>query len=148
MTTEEFNHIRDEYINARRDERATFIKYLKSDGYIVKTGGTAGSGLKDYSGGRKLNPSHDLRHHQWIDAEKDGVKFLISLNPYEVDNSTANPHHLYDRIGVQAYLNDNRETDIRTAMIITKWSLPITEEVWNELKIFMSKIIRMFTEFK
>ena len=147
MTTDEFNRIRDEYINARRDERAIFIDYLKSDGYIVKTKGTAGSGHDDYSGGGKLNPPHDLRHHKWIDAEKGRVKFLISLNPYEVDNSSANPHHLYDRIGIQAYLHDNSETDIRTAMIITEWSLPITDEVWEKLKIFMSKIARMFTGF-
>ena len=147
MANEEFNRIRDDYINARKQERENLIYHLKSDGYIVTTRGRAGSGYDDYSGGGKLDPPHDLRHHKWIDAKKGRVKFFISLNPYEVDNSSANPHHLYDRIGVQAYLNDNTETDIRTAMIITKWSLPITDKTWEELKMFLDKIARMFTEF-
>ena len=66
------------------------------------------------------------------------------INPYEVDSNSGNPHHLYDRIGVQAYLGNNDETNIRTAMIITKWSLPIDEDNGKELIDFLEKLIKMF----
>lgn len=53
-------------------------------------------------------------------------------------------HHLYDRIGVQAYIGNNTETDIRTAMIITKWTLPITKSDGEELIAFLNTLIEMF----
>lgn len=142
-----FNEIREAYINARAEERTTLVEVLTDNGFEVKNRGSAGSGIKNY-GKAKLSPAHDLRHHKWIEAKRDGVSFLISLNPYEVDASTGNPHHLYDRIGVQAYLGDNTEAAIRTAMIITKWSLPFTEEIKRELLLFLEKLIRMFDVWK
>ena len=145
MESKEFNDIRKAYIDARAEERANLIKLLRENNYTVVTGGRAGQGFKDYSGGGKLDPPHDLRHHKWIDAQKERIKFLISLNPYEVDASSANPHHLYDRIGVQAYIGENKENDIRTAMIITKWSLPISKEAGNDFINFLEKIASMFT---
>lgn len=145
MESKEFNDIRKAYIDARAEERANLIKLLRENNYTVVTGGRAGQGSKDYSGGGKLDPPHDLRHHKWIDAQKGRIKFLISLNPYEIDTGSANPHHLYDRIGVQAYLGNNTETDIRTAMIITKWSLPLTQEVEEEFIDYLERLSNMFT---
>lgn len=144
MSTEDFNDIREKYITARAEQRNTIVSLLMANGYIVMTRGTAGSGRKNYSGAGKYNPPHDLRHHKWVEASKGGVNFLISLNPYEVDSNSGNPHHLYDRIGVQAYLGKNDETDIRTAMIITEWSLPINDNNGKALISFMEKLITMF----
>lgn len=144
MNTDNFNSIRDEYINARSKQRNKIVNLLEKNNFTVITRGTAGTGRKNYKGGGKYDPPHDLRHHKWIEANKNGVNFLISLNPYEVDSNSGNPHHLYDRIGVQAYLGNNDETNIRTAMIITKWSLPIDEDNGKELIDFLEKLIKMF----
>ena len=144
MNTDNFNSIRDEYINARSKQRNKIVNLLEKNNFTVIIRGTAGTGRKNYKGGGKYDPPHDLRHHKWIEANKNGVNFLISLNPYEVDSNSGNPHHLYDRIGVQAYLGNNDETNIRTAMIITKWSLPIDEDNGKELIDFLEKLIKMF----
>ena len=44
MSTEDFNNIREKYITARDEQRNTIVSLLKANGYIVITGGTAGSG--------------------------------------------------------------------------------------------------------
>jgi len=144
MEINNFNKIRNAYIKARATERTKLVELLRENQYTVITHGRAGQGNKNYSGSGKLNPPYDLSHHKWIDAQKAGVNFLISFNPLEVDGNTANPHHLYDRIGVQAYIGNNTETDIRTAMIITKWTLPITKSDGEELIAFLNTLIEMF----
>ncbi len=129
-----FEKAREDYLLQRGIQRKIIVKLLKGDDYSVTDGGTAGSGLKNYkSNFNKLDPPHDLRHHKWVEAEKDGIGFLISLNPVDTDPGSGNIHHLYDRIGVQAYIEENTEKSMRTSMMITPLSLPMDEEKCEEL---------------
>lgn len=145
--TKTFTDIKNEYINARIEQRCSLKAVLKENGYnVTKRGGIGRANYK--SGKNKLNPPHNLKHHQWIETSKNHVNILISLNPFDMDTNSGNPHHLYDRIGVQAYLNDNTEQDIRTSMIITRWSLPLSKLEQEELLHFLNKLVKWFEEWK
>lgn len=147
--TKTFIDIKNEYINARIEQRCSLNAALIENGYNVKSGRNAGMGIINYQSGKNhLNPPHNLKHHQWIETSKNHVNILISLNPFDMDPHSGNLHHLYDRIGVQAYLHDNTEQDIRTSMIITRWSLPLSKLEQEELLHFLNKLVKWFEEWK
>ena len=107
MENKDFDVIKKRYINARKEQRKSLIIFLSDNGYEVVNRGRAGRGIAEYTSGKTLTPAYDLSNHMWIEASKfidngrSEIHFLISLNPYEVDKNSGNPHHLYDRIGVQ-----------------------------------------------
>ena len=144
-----FENAREEYILQRGIQREIIVELLKGEAYSVTDGGTAGSGLKNYrSNINKLDPPHDLRHHKWIEAEKEGIGFLISLNPMDTDPGSGNIHHLYDRIGVQAYIEENTEKSTRTSMIITPLSLPMDEEKCKKLLKIIDRLRKMLVYYR
>jgi len=144
-----FENAREEYILQRGIQREIIVELLKGEAYSVTDGGTAGSGLKNYrSNINKLVPPHDLRHHKWIEAEKEGIGFLISLNPMDTDPGSGNIHHLYDRIGVQAYIEENTEKSTRTSMIITPLSLPMDEEKCKKLLKIIDRLRKMLVYYR
>lgn len=139
-----FEDIKGKYYKARKEQRTNLRDLLKVNHYEVKVKGNAGGGLEKYNSGKNmLSPDYDLRNHMWVEAEKDGIGILISLNPFDVDTNSGNPHHLYDRIGIQAFLGENTEASIRTAMIITPYSLPINEKNGNDIVKFCDKLVEM-----
>lgn len=148
----DFDEIKRCYINARNEQRKSLIDSLvnEKNGYSVVTRGRAGRGSTKYTSGKSLTPTYDLSNHMWIEASKsiendnDEVHFLISFNPYEVDKNSDNPHHLYDRIGVQAYIEENTVENMRTDMIITKWSLPLDDKERDDFINYLDKICAMF----
>lgn len=145
-----FDKIKECYINARKEQREGLIILLRNKGYSVVNRGRAGRGSAKYTSGKSLTPAYDLSNHMWIEASKSidsgssEIHFLISLNPYEVDKNSGNPHHLYDRIGVQAYIGENTVENMRTDMIITKWGLPLNDNSKNDFVEFLNKICSMF----
>ena len=144
-----FEDIKGKYYEARKEQRTILRNLLKDNQYKVKEKGKAGGGCKDYNSGENmLSPDYDLRNHMWVEAEKDGIGILISLNPFDVDTNSGNPHHLYDRIGIQAFLGENTEASIRTAMIITPYSLPINENNGNDIVKFCDKLVKMLIFYK
>lgn len=150
MENKDFSEIKECYINARNEQRKGLSNFLKDNGYSVVNRGRAGRGIAKYTSGKSLTPEYDLSNHMWIEANKSiekgssKIHFLISLNPYEVDKNSGNPHHLYDRIGVQAYIGENTVKNMRTDMIITKWGLPLNDDSKNSFLKYLNKICAMF----
>lgn len=147
-----YNKVREDYIQARLKQRVNLMEKMEQNNFLIVTkSGGAGKGRSNY-GKRKLDPPHDLRHHLWIDAvarKDENVHFLISLNPFETDSGSGNSHHLYDRIGVQVYLgNENWESSHRTAMIITKWSLPLSQEETDDFLHYLNNMVEWFQDWE
>ncbi len=141
----EFYDIKEKYKEARLEERSRLVVDLEDNNYTVINAGSAGRGRKNYRSGRnKLEPAYDLSNHMWIEAGKDEVNILISFNPNDIDSNSSNAHNLYDRIGIQLYLDNNTEPNIRTDMIITGYELPLSEEERKRFIILVEEMVGWF----
>ncbi len=142
---DDFNGIKEKYKEARLAERRELVAALEDKNYNVIKAESAGRGRKNYKSGKnRLDPPYDLSNHMWIEADKNGVKILISLNPNGIDSNSSNYHNLYDRIGIQLFFNDNTEPNIRTDMIITGYELPLSKVSRKNLVDNVDKMVGWF----
>lgn len=126
-----FEMCKKEYEKARDCEKNKLMDFLKNKGIKVLNKGH-GNGISQYTSGGKLEVSYDLSNWKWVEIEKEGYKYLISLQPFDKDKKTGNIHVLMDRIGIYKY-KEYVASEAMEKMVITNIELPLTEEKLNEL---------------
>ena len=143
MELQIFEHVKKAYMACREAQRQTILQYLEEQGYTVSRRG--GMGREDYTSDGRIAP-YDLRNWKWIEARKDGVYYLISLQAFDRDPNSGNFHVLMDRIGVFA-CSEAEERAVKTkqekqafnqkvanGMTVTAIDLPVTGQTLSELK--------------
>lgn len=125
---EDFIAIQKKYEKLRNVERNNIIKFLKTNGYtIIKERG--GKGRSNYTSKNTLKIPYDLSNWKWIEAEKDNMRYLISLQAFDVDSLSGNHHVLMDRLGVYKYAGQEyNANEAFENMIITDIDLPMDNE--------------------
>lgn len=143
---EEFEQVKKKYVACRKVQRKLIIDYLESIGFTVPPRG--GCGHTTYGTGGKtprFSKAYDLSNWMYIDVEKAGKKFLISLQPFDMDPSprSKNYHVLMDRIGIYIYEPDSKKTaDAIDRMFSTDIDLPMNEAKLEKLGCLLEKIIK------
>ena len=125
-----FTDAKTAYQGLRKEEQSILKDYLTRNDYLINK---CSCGRKTYSSGHSLKKPYDLSNWLWLDAYKDGVHFLISFQPYEIDPNSHNIHVLTDRIGVYAYTNKYSMEKAIANMHVTKFELPLNEDDKKEL---------------
>jgi hypothetical protein len=140
--TLDFHEAKEKYKECRKDERRGIIaaideQYFKSDSGDEKRyqvlNRSLGEGGESY-GTRKsgaLPLPYDLRNWNWITIKdlKNGVRFELFLQAFDIDPVSKNLHVLYDRIAL--YNPSTYE------QVITPFDLPLGE---NDLKALIKDI--------
>ena len=145
--TKEFNETKDKYVACRKVQRKLIINYLESDGFTVRSP-RGGCGHTTYGTGGKtprFSKAYDLSNWMYIDVEKAGKNFLISLQPFDLDPNPRNKnyHVLMDRIGIYIYVpNSKRTADAIVRMLSTDIDLPMDEAKLEKLGCLLNKIIK------
>ena len=116
---------KNKYVELRNVERNNIIEFLKTNGYCIKKAG--GKGRKNYTSNNTLKIPYDLSNWKWIDAEKEDVCYLISLQAFDLDIISGNYHVLMDRLGVYKYTQYNSKEAFEN-MVITDIELPMNDE--------------------
>lgn len=133
----EFIEIKQAYVNERQKQRKLIVKHLQKNGYSVVEGGSAGKGRKDYTSGGNLKIPYDLSNWKYIEAEKNGNQFFVSLQSFDHDPNSGNQHVLMDRIGIYHYLGHRKKDydafDAFSKMQTTEIELPLSDEDLNNL---------------
>ncbi len=127
----DFRKCKDEYEKARNGEKKKLVEFLENKGFKVLNKGY-GSGSKKYKAGGKLDVPYDLSNWKWVEIEKEGYTYLISLQPFDKDKKTGNIHVLMDRIGIYKY-KEYSASEVIEKMVATNIELPLTEEKLNSL---------------
>lgn len=147
--TEEFVQAKEKYAACRKAQLKLIIDYLESIGFTVRPQ-KGGYGVTTY-GTRGKQPrfsiAYNLSNWMYIDAEKSGKSFMISLQPFDLDPNprSKNYHVLMDRIGIYIYAPDNkskRTADAIVRMLSTDIDLPIDETKLKKLGCLLNKIIK------
>ena len=164
MNKEEFLKVKEAYKNVRLEEKKKIIDFLLNkknnhgnliflkktdinknelnkdeDISFVQTSG--GSGKPNYSSGGTLSRPYDLSNHMYIDLSYKGNDILISLQSFDIDPNSNNPHVLYDRVGIlfekgdKILLPDNelKVRDDFLKMETTNWELPLSGADMEEM---------------
>lgn len=135
-----FKEIQEKYNQLREEERKKLRNYLKDNGFLVKTGGTAGKGRTNYTSGKRLKPPYDLSNWKYVEASLDEVNFLLSLQPYDIDPGSHSMHNLDNRLGVFSYVGKYVSERAIAEMKITDIELPLDDEMMNRLCEILKQI--------
>lgn len=125
-----FEEIKDLYEQSRECERVSIVKRLLEAGFTASLKG--GKGIANYTSGGTIAP-YDLRNFKYIEAAKNGVKHLISLQSFDVDPNSQNRHILMDRLGVYTYTGKYNPSDAQTKMRSTNVDLPMNNDKMKAL---------------
>lgn len=128
-----FQQIKEEYNKARTIERNKISKFFRQQKVFEMENPSARSGVKRYTSGGRLMEEYDLSNWKWVCVKRNNVHFFISLQAFERDPNTGNPHVLMDRIGIYAYTGDYSPTDAQIKMHTTNIELPIDDNKLKEL---------------
>lgn len=147
--TEEFVQAKEKYAACRKVQLKLIIDYLASIGFTVRPQ-KGGCGRKNYGAQGKqprFSIAYDLSNWMYIDVEKSGKSFMISLQPFDLDpnSHSKNYHVLMDRIGIYIYAPDNkgkRTADAIVRMLSTDIDLPMDEAKLEKLGCLLDKIIK------
>lgn len=154
MASEEktgFGGVMEAYEECRAEQRKIIRDYLKNNaGFRVTSRG--GQGKPGY-GVRKKGPTfsvgYDLRKWKYIDCEKEGKRFLISLQAFDRDPRNHNYHVLRDRIGIYIYAHEsNKTSDAIKRMLATNIDLPMDESKLETLARLLNKIVEAENEIE
>lgn len=124
-----FQEIKTLYTKAREAERLGIVNRLIRAGFKAATRG--GAGRPDYTSAGRID-AYDLRNWKYIEAEKNGVKHLISLQSFDQDPRSKNLHVLYDRVGIYSYTKYDPHAAL-SKMRTTSIELPMDEEKFQML---------------
>lgn len=147
--TEEFVQAKEKYAACRKAQLKLILDYLESIGFTVRPQ-KGGYGVTTY-GTRGKQPrfsiAYNLSNWMYIDVEKSGKSFMISLQPFDLDPNPRNKnyHVLMDRIGIYIYAPDNkskRTADAIVRMLSTDIDLPMDEAKLEKLGCLLDKIIK------
>lgn len=156
MNKEEFLKVKEAYKNVRLEEKKKIIDFItkkkdkeenylftksKDKSYTTRNQYSGGRGDKKYTSGSKLSRPYDLSNHMWIDLSYKGNDILISLQSFDIDPNSNNPHVLYDRVGIlfekggKILLPDNelKVSDDFLKMETTNWELPLSGADMEEM---------------
>ena len=156
MNKEEFLKIKEAYKSARAEERKRIIDFItkkkdkegnyiftksKDKPYNTRNQYSGGRGDKNYTSGSRLSRPYDLSNHMWIDLSYKRNNILISLQSFDIDPNSNNPHVLYDRVGIlfekggKILLPDNelKVSDDFLKIETTNWELPLSEADMEEM---------------
>lgn len=134
---ENFIEPRAAYRAARVEQRALIVDALKGAGFSVKNRGRAERGKIDYTSGGWLNPPYDLSDWLWVQAQRDGITLVVTLQVLDQDPNSINVHVLMDRIGVKIA----RDGDSSKRVVTTQFELPLaTSDLSDLLALILSKI--------
>ena len=134
---ERFIEARTSYRAARVEQRTLIVNALENAGFSVKNRGRAGRGKTDYTSGGRLNPPYDLSDWLWVQAQRDGITVIVTLQVLDQDPHSLNMHVLMDRIGVEISQNDKSLDRVVT----TQFELPLTTSDVNDLLAFILREI-------
>jgi hypothetical protein len=75
----------------------------------------------------------------WIEAQRNGIWVIVSLQVLDQDPHSFNIHALMDRVGVQVLGEESADpdTDPLFEKCTTKFTLPLTDADLNELIAFI-----------
>jgi len=147
--TEEFVQAKEKYAACRKAQLKLIIDYLEGIGFTVRPQ-KGGYGVTTY-GTRGKQPrfsiAYNLSNWMYIDVEKSGKSFMISLQPFDLDpnSRSKNYHVLMDRLGIYIYAPDNkskRTADAIVRMLTTDIDLPMDEAKLEKLGCLLDKIIK------
>lgn len=147
--TKEFEQAKEKYAACRKAQLKLIIDYLESIGFTVRPQ-KGGCGRKNYGAQGKqprFSIAYNLSNWMYIDVEKSGKSFMISLQPFDLDSNprSKNYHVLMDRIGIYIYALDNkskRTADAIVRMLSTDIDLPMDEVKLEKLGCLLDKIIK------
>lgn len=130
----DYINYRDNYNKCREEERIKLRNHLINQGFKdISTRGTAGKGRKNYTSGKRFINPYNLTNWKYIECTYDGVSFLISLQPHEIDPSSHNTHSLIDRIGIFPYIGKYSSEKSITNTLITDIELPLDDTSMEKL---------------
>ena len=136
--SEQFFDAKTKYQKLRKQEQAALRDYLDRNGYHTKR---CSCGKTMYSSGHTLQEPFDLSNWIWLDTCKEGVNFLITFQPYEIDPNSHNMHILHDRIGVYAYTEKYRVEKAISNMYVTGFELRLNADNKRELLKILEQYI-------
>lgn len=96
-----FHDAKDRYSAMRSAERKRIVEYLRSDSAFSEL--SRGQGKTSYTSKHTLDPPYDASNWKWITGRCGGINFLLSLQTFDIDESSHNIHALFDRIGLYLY---------------------------------------------
>lgn len=130
-----FEQAKDSYVAARKRERARIRRALKAEGFDVKVNDIAGQGKKDYTSDNRLNPPFNLSNWMWMEAERNGISVLVTLQVLDRDPKSLNIHALVDRIGVRVIHGKRQYVDDESLFenCTTEFTLPLSDMELVEL---------------
>lgn len=148
MDDVDFQQAKAMYIAARKKERARIRSALQGAGFQVKSGNNAGQGLRSYTSGGRLSPPFDLSNWMWIEAQRDGIWVIVSLQVLDQDPHSLNIHALMDRVGFQVLSEESADpdTDPLFEKCTTGFTLPLTDADLHELIAFIESQAEMVGE--
>ena len=107
-----FDNAKENYSTLRSLERSRIVAYLKNDEAFTNVkGNRENRAIKNYTSGGTLSPSYDNSNWKWIMGQCNGVDFLLSLQTFDIDESSHNIHALLDRIGLYLYKNSDQNPE-------------------------------------
>lgn len=139
MNEKEFKAVKELYNLAREEERIKITKYLDANGYKTSLSTKAGKGKEKYTSGGKIEPPYNLLNWKYVEAEKNGINYFISLQAFDVDPNSNNHHVLFDRIGVYKYKGKYNASDAFNCMKITSIELPLSDIDLQKLQDILEK---------
>lgn len=132
--SDEFDKIKTDYMELRKNMKSELIKRFKKDGYHCNNQGGQGNGKY---GSNRLKKEYDLKNWIWIIVSgklyKD-VEYCISFQAFDINPRTRDRHVLMDRLGLYAYpKGEYAGYDCFKNMIETGIDLPMNEEKYAKL---------------
>lgn len=101
-----FEEIKKLYNDVRNIERQKIVKKLVQRQFNA----TGRQGTWNYTSRSKIKPSYNLGMWKWIVARRGDIAAVISLQTLEQDSETKNIHVLFDRISVDVFKDNERNT--------------------------------------
>lgn len=130
----DFVSMRTAYNNCREEEKNKIIQRLRQEGYATISY-SKGKGVLNYTANGKLQKEYDLSLWKWIEIQKDGICFFISLQAFDNNNAGGNKLVLFDRLGIYGPYKCGEYNSARcfNEMDVTEIELPMNEDKLNEL---------------
>lgn len=130
----QFNSAREAYRDARNEQRKIIADALKAAGFAVKSRGNAGRGLVNYTSGGRLAPPFNLSNWMWVEAYRNDVIVLVTLQTLDQDPNSMNVHALIDRVGIGVFReSDTVAEDPLYERRTTSFQLPLSDESLAQL---------------
>lgn len=141
--------IKQKYEEQRENERkklsdffVTYFQGAKKELRVIRSG-RAGKGSGKYNSGGRIAP-YDLKNWKWVEVQGINNSFncIVSLNMLEVDPHSANPHALFDRIGLT--ISFERESNYYETKIFTDIELPLEDSAMERIAELISEQFAIF----